>query len=210
MATKTRKTTAAKKTAAKKTTTPARKPAAKKALPKTSPVNRKTVTDIRPPLPVRRPAFVGPLGATEQAAVRATLASASAQLPVPVSAWHGPTAHLGDGTVLTHTPAHAGTDQTPTFTATIRCPHGAIHAYTIHTALELHRARQITALCPQRTDTPPTGPVPNQAVRALGDALTRAKTAATDTQPLSTQDIADGLAARIADTETPKEHPEHE
>ncbi|CAK7288603.1 hypothetical protein [Streptomyces misionensis] len=43
--------------------------------------------------------------------------------------------------------------------------------------------------------------------RALGDALTRARTAAADTQPLNTAEIKAGLTAR-ADQETPKEHPE--
>lgn len=203
MATRTRKTTAktqkttANKAPAKKTAQPRKSTAAKKALPKTTPVN--TVIDLRKPLPVRRRVFVGPMGATEQAAIRAALASAAARLPVPVRTWHGPTAHLKDGTVLTHTPAHATTDQQPTFHAAIRCPHGAIHAYTIHTALELDRARQITALCDQRTDTAPTSPAPNPAVRALGDALTRARTAAADTQPIPVIN---------ADQETPKEHPQ--
>jgi hypothetical protein len=202
MATSTRKTTAKKtatKAPAKKTATgPARKTTAKKALPKTAPVNTATVVDLRKPLPVRRRVFVGPMGAQEQAAIRAALASAKAALPVPVRTWHGPTARLNDGTVLTHTPAHATTDQTPTFHAAIRCPHGAIHAYTIHTADELTRARQLTALCDQRTDTAPTVPAPNPAVRALGDALTRAKTATADTQPIPV----------LAADETPKEHPE--
>ena len=122
MATRTPRKTTAKKTTAKKTTSPARKPAAKKALPKTAPVNQATVVDLRRPLPVRRKVFVGPLGVVEQAAIRAALASAAARLPVPVSAWTGPRAQLADGTILTHTPAHAPSDLTPTFTAAIRCP----------------------------------------------------------------------------------------
>jgi hypothetical protein len=44
-------------------------------------------------------------------------------------------------------------------------------------------------------------------VRALGDALTRARSATAETQPLSAQDIAEGLAAR-ADNDTAKEHPQ--
>ncbi|MFF9003725.1 hypothetical protein ACF1GW_39170 [Streptomyces achromogenes] len=110
-----------------------------------------TAVDLRRPLTTRRRAFVGPYGAVEQAVICAALASAAAQLPIPVTAWHGPTAHLADGTTITHTPAHATTDQTPTFHATIRCPHGAIHPHTIHTADDLTRARQITAQCQQRT-----------------------------------------------------------
>jgi hypothetical protein len=212
MATRTnsaRKTTPAKKTAAKapakKTASPARKPAAKKALPKAAPVN--TVVDLRRPLPVRRKVFVGPMGVTEQAAIRAALASAAARLPVPVSAWTGPRAELADGTVLTHTPPHATTNQQPTFIATIRCPHGAVHAHTIHTAQELHRARILTIQCDQRTDKAPGHPTPNPSVRALGDGLTRAKTATAETQPLNQAEITAGLEAR-ADTETPKGHPE--
>lgn len=201
MATRTRKTTPAKKTTAKKTTTPARKPAAKKALPATAPVNNKTITDIRPPLPVRRKVFVGPMGVTEQAAIRAALAAAKAALPVPVSAWTGPVARLGDGTVLTHTPPHTTTDQQPTFTAAIRCPHGAVHAHTIHTRLELAQARLLTAQCDQRTDTAPHDPAPNPAVRRLGDGMARAKASTADTQPLPALEAP-------ADTDQPKGHPE--
>ncbi|AKZ60770.1 hypothetical protein SAM23877_p061 (plasmid) [Streptomyces ambofaciens ATCC 23877] len=203
MATRTRN---ANKQTAKKTTPRARKTTTK-ARPKNTPVNATTIVDLREPLPVRRRVFVGPMGAQEQAAARAALASATARLPIPVRTWHGPTARLNDGTVITHTPAHATTDHTPTFHAAIRCPHGAAHVYTIHTAQELHRARQITALCDQRTDTAPTPAAPNPAVRALGDALTRARSAAADTQPLSHAEIAAVLTAR-ADQDQPKEHPQ--
>ncbi|MEU8469643.1 hypothetical protein AB0F30_17245, partial [Streptomyces sp. NPDC029006] len=198
MATRTRKQTPAKKATPKKPAAPARKPPAKKALPGTAPVNTTTVVDLRRPLPIRRRVFVGPMGAVEQAAIRAALASAKAALPVPVRAWHGPTARLQDGTLLTHTPAHATTDQPPTFHAAIRCPHGAIHPYTIHTADELQQARQLTASCDQRTDTAPTLPAPNPKVRALGDALT----AAADTQPIP---VITPVAP--ADHETAREHP---
>ncbi|MFD7995572.1 hypothetical protein [Streptomyces mexicanus] len=196
----------AKRTTEKKTT--GRKPA-KKALPKAAPVNSATVVDLRRPLPVRRRIFVGPMGATEQAAIRAALAAAAARLPVPVRAWTGPTAHLTDGTVLTHTPAHATTDQPPAFHAAIRCPHGAIHAYTIHTAQELERARLLASECDQPVDIAPKAPTPNPAVRALGDALTRARSATADTQAMSADEIAAVVAAGTpADTETPKEHPQ--
>lgn len=182
------------KGAAKKTT--ARKPAAKKTLPAAAPVNQTTTVDLRPKLPVRRRVFVGPMGVQEQAAIRAALAAASARIPVPVTAWNGPTARIGD-TVLTHTPAHATTDQPPVFHAAIRCPHGAIHPYTIRTALDLHRARLLTAQCDQPTYQAPEAPHPNPNVRALGDALTRAKASAADTQPIP-----------VIDTETPKGHPQ--
>ena len=51
-------------------------------------------------------------------------------------------------------------------------------------------------------------PLPDRRARALGDTLTHATTAAADTQPLSKDDITAGLAARAADAETPKEHPQ--
>lgn len=187
--------------AAKKTTS--RKPPAKKALPKTAPVNKATTVDLRHPLPVRRKVFVGPLGATEQAAIRAALASAAARLPVPVRAWHGPTAHLPDGTVLTHTPAHATTEQTPAFHAAIRCPHGAVHAYTIRTAADLQQARTLTARCQQSTQPAPATPTLNPAIRRLGDT----PAAADETQPMDTTQITAGLTAR-ADNDTAREHPE--
>ncbi|MGW2740547.1 hypothetical protein ACWC4D_40940 [Streptomyces sp. NPDC001288] len=57
------------------------------------------------------------------------------------------------------------------------------------------------------TDTIPV-PLPDRHPRALGDTLTHATSATAETQPLSTKDIADVLAARTADTEQPKEHPE--
>lgn len=207
MATRTRKTTAKKTATAAKKTAPARKPAAKKALPKAAPVNTDTVVDVRPPLPVRRRVFVGPMGVTEQAAIRAALAAAKAALFVPVSAWHGPVAHLADDTTLTHTPAHATTDQTPTFRAAIACPHGSIHPYTIHTAQELQRARLLTAQCAGCIKPDPADePHQKTPVRALGDALTRARSATAETQPMSRDDIAAGLAQRADDQA--KEHPQ--
>jgi hypothetical protein len=53
-----------------------------------------------------------------------------------------------------------------------------------------------------------TIPVPMPAKpRALADELTHSTTGTDDTQPLSAQEIADGLTNR-ADQETPKGHPE--
>ena len=46
------------------------------------------------------------------------------------------------------------------------------------------------------------------ARRALGDQLTRTRADTTETQPIPRDEIAAGLAARTADTETPKEHPQ--
>ncbi|MCX4911882.1 hypothetical protein [Streptomyces sp. NBC_00878] len=50
-------------------------------------------------------------------------------------------------------------------------------------------------------------PLPNQRPRALGDELTHSDNSTTDTQPLSRDDIAEGLAQRA--TDTAKEHPDH-
>jgi hypothetical protein len=204
----------------KPTAGPAPKPAAKapvkKTLPKTTPTN--TVTVLRPQLPVRRRVFVGPMGATELAAVRAALAAASAALPVPVRAWNGPQAQLADGTLLIHNP---GPDRI--FTAHIACPHGAIHGWPIRTRHDLTEARAVTRICqtrhtsPDETTeldwdqaitqgiTPLTQPVVK--VSRLTEGLKTAKKAAADTQGLLRDDIDAALANR-ADTETPKEHPQ--
>lgn len=221
MATRTRKTTA-KKTATRKAASS--KPA--------TPTKPGTVTQLRPPLATRRRSAADPYTPEQMTEARAALASAMAALPVPVLAWqvpaqttsHRAAAHLTDGTVITHV-AH----RRPVFNADITCNHGARHTYTITTAGELADARKNAATCTIQhagdslheaiargphtlTAEAPTTPIPNPAVRALGDGLKRAKAAkaaATDeTQPLSQQDIADGIAARTADTETPKEHPQ--
>ena len=59
---------------------------------------------------------------------------------------------------------------------------------------------------PEITATVPV-PLPTPAPRVLGDQLVRSHTDTADTQPLSQQDIADGLTAR-ADHDQPKEHPQ--
>ncbi|MFC9891503.1 hypothetical protein [Streptomyces pilosus] len=56
------------------------------------------------------------------------------------------------------------------------------------------------------TETIPV-PLPDRKPRALGDQLTRTQADTTDTQPLSHDEIAAGLAARAAQ-DTPKEHPQ--
>ncbi|WP_060888591.1 hypothetical protein [Streptomyces scabiei] len=199
-------TSSARKTPAKKT------PAARKATAKKPPAAKPTTkaqgtaVDTRPLLPVRRRVFVGPMGAHEQAAIRAALASAAARLPIPVRAWNGPTAHLTDGTVLTHTPHHATTDQTPQFIAHIPCRHGATHQHLIHTARDLAAARTATNRCDGLHGT--TQPKP-PAILQLREGIQRATASAADTQPLSRDDIDAGLNARTAgDPERPKEHPQ--
>lgn len=216
--------TPAKKAAAKRTTpakprAPRTRAARKTAAPVLSLAKQKpaqddpqptaTIVDHRPPLTVRRRLFVGPMGANEQAAVRAALATATTRLPIPVRSWNGSTARLADGTLITHNP---GPDRT--YTAHIACRHGAIHGYPIHTDTDLREARALTHACERPhgginadqainhgvTTTPPT----ISPVLELSEGIRRTAT----TQPLSVDDIAAGLAARTADTETPKEHPE--
>lgn len=160
-----------------------------------------TIVDLRHPLPVRRRLFVGPHTPAELAAIRAALASAAARLPVPVRSWNGPTAQLADGTVLTHTPTFATTDQPPAFTAAIRCRHGAVHVYPVHNALDLSRARLLAHQCDQRADQPKP-----PAVHALPEGVRRAEATKADTQPLTTAEITAGLEAR-ADNDQAKEHP---
>jgi hypothetical protein len=224
MATRTRKATAssppAKKTAAKKTARSPRKTAKAAppslALVKTDPTPDDTVVDTRTPLTARRRLFVGPMGASEQAAVRAALAAAHNRLPIPVRAWNGSTANLTDGTLLIHNP---GDDRT--FTAHIACRHGAVHGWPITTHQDLREARALTHACERRHATNTTGDngieydwtkaVQHgiQPTTRLGEGLKTAKKATADTQSLNTDDIAAGLAARAIDTEQPKEHPNH-
>jgi hypothetical protein len=94
--------------------------------------------------------------------------------------------------------AHTDLTQVPRLTADELADLGILHTPTW--------ARPDLLGEPDTQSIPVT--LPDREPRALADQLTRSDTSTTDTQPLSTQDIADGLAARIADTETPKEHPE--
>lgn len=205
-----RKTSTAKKTTRKTTAKTSNKPTTDE---------RTTTVDLRHPLPVRRRLFVGPTGPSELAAIRAALAAAAARLPVPVRAWNGPTAHLDDGTVLTHTPPHATTDQPPTFIAHVPCTHGAHHEYLIHTTRDLAGARAVTRTCETHHGSEPAdtaitrgvGPAPQPkppVVLQLREGVRRATAATAETQPLSLTDITDGLTTRTADTEQPKEHPQ--
>ncbi|MFE1949969.1 hypothetical protein ACFW9D_05805 [Streptomyces sp. NPDC059524] len=211
--------TAAKKTAKK---TAANKPRTRAArtTPAPTPADPTTLVDLRHPLPTRR-AFVGPLGAEEQTAVRAALASAMARLPIPVLAWHGPTAHLADGTRITHTdprmPVHVPPGQAPEFTAHVPCPYGAIHEHLVHSAAELTAAREITRSCTRvhsldhQTELdegvhPVPAPKPPIVVH-LQEGIRRAHASAADTQPLTVDDIITGLHNR-ATNEQAREHPD--
>jgi hypothetical protein len=62
---------------------------------------------------------------------------------------------------------------------------------------------------PEVTQTLPVPrPAPTLIPRALADTLVHSNRSNADTQPLSHDQIAAGLAARAADQETPKEHPQ--
>ncbi|MFD9004468.1 hypothetical protein ACFV0T_26505 [Streptomyces sp. NPDC059582] len=226
MTARTRKATAAKTTTAKapakKTAAkaPAKAPAKETAPRKPATDRPGTTVDSRKPLTVRRRLFVGPMGPTEQAAIRAALAAASTRIPVPVRAWNGSTANLADGTLLIHNP---GPDRI--FTAHIACRHGAIHGWPITTHTDLREARAVTHAC-ERDHTTQTGddaldwdkaitrgvgpvatPKPS-AVHALREGVRRAEATKADTQPLTHDDIHAGLAERATATEPAKEHPQ--
>lgn len=226
------RTRAAKKTAS----APAKKTAAKKAAaaparrrtpcnttglslvgnPTTTPEPGPTLVDLRHPLQRRR-TIVGPITPSEHAAVRAALDTARLRLPIPVRTWNGSAANLTDGTLLIHNP---GPDRT--FTAHIACPRGAIHGYPITSADDLKTARAITRICERRhtANTPSNNDdleydwhkaISNGTqTNRLTEGIKTARTANADTQPLSKQDIAAGLAARATDTasDAPKEHPQ--
>lgn len=207
-----KRTTPAKPRTPRKTTTPALSLVKDDAKP--DPAEATTQVDHRDPLPVRRRLFVGPMGASEQAAVRAALAAAAARLPIPVRTWNGSSAALADGTLLIHNP---GPDRH--FTAHIACRHGAIHGWPIHTLRDLGEARALTHACERRHSstaedkaiTHGVGPVPAPkppAIHFLREGVRRATAAKAETQPLTADAIAEGIAARTPDTETAKEHPQ--
>lgn len=238
-----------KKTTAKRTTgggtarkrTP-RKPAADiPALTLVSP-NAKaedttTQVDPRPRLTVRRRLFVGPMGAHEQAAIRAARDSAALFLPIPVRAWNGSEAQLTDGTLLIHNPGpdpdHPNHTGHRVFTAQIACRHGAIHGWPIASADDLKEARAVTRTCGTPHAEPTTDddgiheydwdkaisrgiPVVAQpkpsVVLQLAEGVRRAKASADKTQPLDQAEIAEGLAQRAAeqpaDNDQTREHPQ--
>lgn len=213
-----KKTTTARKTTQAKKTTAAGKPRLSLVKPNNTPRPRlslvKNPAPTRPTdLPLRPRPIVGPLGINEQAAVRAALAAAATRLPVPVRAWNGSTAQLADGVLLIHNP---GPDRV--FTAHVACRHGAVHGYPIRNLHDLREARALTHACEtnhtvdgdwDQAITHGVRPLNTSAVKVsrLADALTTAKKAAADTQPMNTAQIAAGLAQR-ADNDTPKEHPQ--
>ncbi|MEV8101020.1 hypothetical protein [Streptomyces sp. NPDC088135] len=153
---------------------------------------KKTAAPTRAALPVRphtSPEFI-----TEHQ-IRAAYAARLAELPlIPITAWTPQPdgtvrAHFPSGTTLTHTP------NTPGFDALTPCPNGATHHHHIANGHELRHAAAAAAHCTQLHGRP----------RTL--TLAQAATTTADTQALTRNDIATGLANRAAD-ETPKEHPQ--
>jgi hypothetical protein len=209
--------TGRKRTAPRKTTTPA---AQALSLVKEQP--EPTTVDVRDRLPIRRRHFVGEYTRTQIVEARAALASATARLPIPHILWLAQidgraAARLADGTHLVHTHERA-----PEFTAILRCPTGGLHTEPVTCERDLRAARTITATCTRRhdeTDPEADGYDWHKAVTLgvqkliparlspLNAGLQAAKKATADTQPLSKQDIADGLAARAA-ADAAKEHPQ--
>jgi hypothetical protein len=226
------KKTAAKKTAAKRTTAasprPARKPRTRKATP-----GAPTLSLVKPrkPLPTRELPFMTDVQGY------ATLASRIAGInTLHIRDWRDhrnqtATRRLRDGSIL-----HYNLD-TRTLTWQAVCPMGATHAYTLTSpstaaAARVHADRcnqphadlsnvkrltadELEALGLLQTPTwanrlpgePATESIPVALpaagrARALGDALTRSAKSTEDTQSIPTIDVA-------ADTEQPKEHPEH-
>jgi hypothetical protein len=216
-----RKAGTTRKAAAKTTRAPRKATATKPAKPALSLVtntpdtdDRSTVVDLRPPVPVRRKLFVGPMGPNEQAAIRAALAAAALGLPVPVRAWTGSQAQLADGLLLIHNP---GPDRM--FTAQIACRHGAIHGWPISTAQQLREARALTHACERRHAAPTTHDdgitcdyekAIQHGIRPtnrLAEGIKTIRKARTTTQSLHLNQITDGLKTQAADTEPAKEHP---
>lgn len=185
-----------------------------------------TVTTPLPKLAVRRKVFVGPMGPSEQAAIRAALAAARLALPVPVRTWNGSQAQLADGTLLIHNP---GPDRA--FTAHIACPHGSIHGYPITNENDLRAARAITKACGRRHSTKTAGEDGTEldwdkaiqhGVRhtsRLGEGIQQIRKTVAETQPIPI--ITTVTPGRVADTKplpaediaaitnpTAKEHPQ--
>lgn len=214
--------TPAKRAAAKKT------PAARTPRKRTSKYTGPKLSLVKPrkPLPVRDPNWMTDIQG------HATLAARIAGITTPyIRQWidhHDGTAtrQLLDGTLH-----YNHTTRTLSWQAT--CLMGAVHTYPIPTPAAAAAARVLAARCTQiHADLSTVPPLTADELEALGllqtptwarpdllgdditqtipvpdEVLTRATASATDTQPLSHDEIAAGLAAR-ADAETPKEHPQ--
>jgi hypothetical protein len=176
------------RTPAKKRTTRAARPAAKK--PTLPPV--RAVLPVRPHTddtpPTQCPEFI------TEAQIKAAYAARLADLPlIPITAW----TPLPNGSVRALFPTGASLTHTPDgFDALTPCPQGATHHHRVTNGTELRHAAAATAHCTH----------PHGQPRTL--TLAQAATTAADTQQLARDDIEAGLAARAADDEKPKEHPQ--
>ncbi|MGW2384349.1 hypothetical protein [Streptomyces sp. NPDC001658] len=228
-----KKTTTAPAPAVKKTTTkraPA-KPRTPRARTRKTTGPALSLVKTRPALPTRDKPFMTDVQGY------ATLAARIASITTPrITQWtdHGDdtaTRPLKDGTLH-----YDHTTRTLSWQAT--CLMGAIHTYPIPTPAAATAARVLAARCTQPHADPSTvPPLTADELEALGllqtptwarpdllgdhitetipvpeEPLARATASATDTQPLSRDDINAGLAARAAqhaaDTDQTKEHPE--
>ncbi|WP_330328255.1 hypothetical protein [Streptomyces pseudovenezuelae] len=228
MATRTAKTTA-KKTAAKKTTA-ARAPrtrkttTAKKTTPARLSLVKPTPTDTG--LPARPRDFI------TDAQIYATHAAKKAGIPVHrIREWTDH--HDGTATrVLTDGYLHY-THETRTLTWRASCRMGALHTYVLDSPSTAAQARVQAATCEELhadlSTVPPLTPDELEAEGLLqtptwarpdelageitatipvpAEPLHRATASAADTQPMSTQAIADHIAQQLADQQ-PKEHPQ--
>jgi hypothetical protein len=216
----------ARKTAAAKDTAP---PAEKKATSRRAPAKRAAAEKApAKKTPARKTAATEPGKATKKATTSAARTKTTPAAVKKTSAWpefitHKMiTAHhqarlrglptrnirdwrdLPDGTAAIHFPSGARLDHTPTedapFHANTPCPAGSIHRHPVRTPADLADAEKAAKDC---TDW--HGEAKPQHLSAR---LQVAKKSVAKTQSMSKQEIADGLAARAADNETPKGHPE--
>ena len=219
---------AAKKTIAKRPTAPIR-PARKPRTRKTAP-GAPTLSLVKPrkPLPTRDLPFM-----TDTQGYATLAARMVGITTVNIRDWRDhrnntATRKLRDGSTLHYNlKARALTWQAV-------CRMGAVHIYPLATPSGATAARVHADLCNElHADLSKIQRLTPDELEALGllqtstwarpdligdaitetipvpaDALNRATSSAADTQPISRAEIAEGLAARAADNETPKEHPE--
>ncbi len=226
MATRAAKTTAKKAAPAKKTA--ARAPRTRKTTTakKTTPPRLSLVKPPKP-LPVRDRDFV------TDAQIYATHAARTAGLPVHrIREWTDH--HDGTATrLLTDGYLHY-THPTRTLTWRATCRMGALHTYLLDSPATAARARVQAASCEElHADLSTVQPLTGNELEALGllqtptwarpdligddftdtkpipaEPVHRAAKSATDTQPLSCDEIAAHIAQQLADQDTAKEHPQ--
>ncbi|MGW1409435.1 hypothetical protein [Streptomyces sp. NPDC002403] len=154
---------------------------------------KKTAAPTRAVLPVR-PHTDAEFITEAQIAAAYTARLAELSL-IPITAW----TPQPDGSVRAVFPSGASlthTTGTPGFDALTPCPQGAVHHNHITTGTQLREAAAAAAHCTQL----------HGRTRTL--TLAQAATTTADTQALTRNDIDTGLAARNADNEKPKGHPQ--